>query len=58
MTGLSQVVGHRSRAPAEHDGQCLQTSCKQSCLAERRRLRAYLATGVYKDELVEARWVA
>ena len=24
----------------------------------RRRLRAYLATGHYKDELAEARWVA
>jgi len=27
-------------------------------LAEGRRCRAYLATGTYRDELADARWVA
>jgi len=27
-------------------------------IAEGRRLRAYLATGRYRDELADARWVA
>jgi hypothetical protein len=35
-----------------------EAAAKVRPLAEGRRLRTYLATGVYKDELVDARWVA
>ncbi len=35
-----------------------QAVAKVKPLAEGRRLRAYLATGGYKDELADARWVA
>ncbi len=35
-----------------------QAVAKIKPLAEGRRLRAYLATGSYKDELADARWVA
>lgn len=35
-----------------------EAAAKVRPLAEGRRLRTYLATGVYKDELAEARWVA
>jgi hypothetical protein len=35
-----------------------QAVAKVRPLAERRRLRAYLATGQYRDELADARWVA
>ncbi len=35
-----------------------QAIAKVRPLAEGRRFHAYLATGTYKDELAEARWVA
>ncbi len=35
-----------------------QAVAKVRQLAEGRRLRAYLATGQYREELAEARWVA
>ncbi len=35
-----------------------EAAAKIRPLAEGRRLRTYLATGTYKDELAEARWVA
>jgi hypothetical protein len=35
-----------------------QAMAKVRPLAEGRRLRAYLATGRYRDELADARWVA
>lgn len=35
-----------------------QAMAKVRSIAEGRRLRAYLATGRYRDELAEARWVA
>jgi hypothetical protein len=34
-----------------------QAVAKVRPLAERRRLRAYLATGTYRHELADARWV-
>lgn len=35
-----------------------QAMAKVRSIAEGRRLRAYLATGRYRDELAEAQWVA
>lgn len=35
-----------------------QATAKVRPLAEGRRLRAFLATGMYKHELADARWVA
>lgn len=35
-----------------------QAVAKVRSLADGRRLRAYLATGRYRDELADARWVA
>lgn len=35
-----------------------QAMAKVKPITEGRRLRAYLATGRYRDELAEARWVA
>jgi hypothetical protein len=35
-----------------------KATAKVRPLAEGKRLRAYLATGTYKHELAEARWVA
>lgn len=35
-----------------------EAAAKVKPLAEGRRLRTYLATGVYRDELADARWVA
>jgi hypothetical protein len=35
-----------------------QAMAKVRPISEGRRLRAYLATGRYRDELAEARWVA
>ncbi len=35
-----------------------QAVAKVRSIAEGRRLRAYLVTGRYRDELAEARWVA
>lgn len=35
-----------------------EAAAKVRPLAKGRRLRTYLATGTYKDELAEARWVA
>ena len=49
--GYRQVFATEARTPGE-------ATAKIRPLAEGRRLRTYLATGTYKDELVEARWVA
>jgi hypothetical protein len=46
-----QVYATEARTPN-------QAVAKVRPLAERRRLRAYLATGQYRDELADARWVA
>lgn len=46
-----QVFATEARTPN-------QAVAKVRPLAERRRLRAYLATGRYRDELADARWVA
>jgi hypothetical protein len=35
-----------------------EAAAKIRPLAAGRRLRTYLATGTYRDELAEARWVA
>lgn len=35
-----------------------QAIAKVRSLAEGRRLRAYLATGRYRDELADARWIS
>ena len=49
--GYRDVYATEARTPGE-------AAAKVRPLAEGRRLRTYLATGVYKDELAEARWVA
>lgn len=46
-----QVFATEARTPNQAVG-------KVRSLAEGRRLRAYLATGRYRDELADARWVA
>jgi len=46
-SALLEEVEHRPRRPRRW----------VRSLAEGRRLRAYLATGTYRDELAEARWV-
>ncbi len=46
-----QVFATEARTPN-------QAIAKIRPLAEGRRLQAYLATGTYKDELADARWVA
>ena len=46
-----QVYATEARTPN-------QAVAKVRDLAEGRRLRAYLATGRYRDELADARWVA
>jgi hypothetical protein len=49
--GYRDVYATEARTPGE-------AAAKVRPLAEGRRLRTYLATGTYKDELAEARWVA
>jgi hypothetical protein len=49
--GYREVYATEARTPA-------QAVAKVRPLTSGRRLRAYLATGTYKDELAEARWVA
>jgi hypothetical protein len=49
--GYREVYATEARTPN-------QAVAKVRPLAKGRRLRAYLATGTYKDELAEARWVA
>jgi hypothetical protein len=49
--GYRQVFATEARTPNQAVG-TVRT------LAEGRRLRAYLATGPYRDELADARWVA
>jgi hypothetical protein len=49
--GYREVYATEARTPN-------QAVAKIRPLAEGRRLRAYLATGTYKDELADARWVA
>jgi len=49
--GYRQVYATEARTPN-------QAVAKVRPLAEGRRLRAYLATGRYRDELADARWVA
>jgi len=49
--GYRQVYATEAKTPN-------QAIAKVRPIAEGRRLRAYLATGNYRDELAEARWVA
>ena len=49
--GYRDVYATEARTPGE-------AAAKIKPLADGRRLRTYLATGTYKDELAEARWVA
>jgi hypothetical protein len=49
--GYREVFATEAKTPGE-------ATAKVRPLAEGRRLRTYLATGTYKDELAEARWVA
>ncbi len=49
--GYREVYATEAKTPA-------QATAKIRPLAEDRRLRAYLATGTYSDELADARWVA
>ena len=49
--GYRDVYATEAKTPGE-------AAAKVRPLAEGRRLRTYLATGTYKDELAEARWVA
>lgn len=49
--GYRDVYATEARTPGE-------AAAKVRPLAEGRRLRTYLATGTYKDELADARWVA
>jgi hypothetical protein len=49
--GYRDVYATEARTPGE-------AAAKVRPLAEGRRLWTYLATGTYKDELAEARWVA
>jgi hypothetical protein len=49
-TEYQQVYATEARTPN-------QAIAKVRPLAEGRRLRAFLSTGKYRDELVEARWV-
>jgi hypothetical protein len=49
--GYRQVYATEARTPN-------QAIAKVRPLAAGRRFRAYLATGTYRDELAEARWVA
>lgn len=49
--GYQRVYATEARTPN-------QAIAKVRPLAEGRRLRAFLTTGKYKDELADARWVA
>lgn len=49
--GYRDVYATEARTPGE-------AAAKVKPLAQGRRLRTYLATGTYKDELADARWVA
>jgi hypothetical protein len=49
--GYRDVYATEARTPAE-------AAAKVRPLAKGRRLRTYLATGTYRDELADARWVA
>jgi hypothetical protein len=49
--GYREVYATEARTPRE-------AVAKVRPLADGRRLRTFLATGTYKDELAEARWVA
>jgi hypothetical protein len=49
--GYREVFATEARTPGE-------ATAKVRPLAAGRRLRTYLATGTYKDELADARWVA
>lgn len=49
--GYREVFATEAKTPGE-------ATAKVRPLAEGRRLRTFLATGTYKDELAEARWVA
>ena len=46
-----EVLATEAKTPGE-------ATAKIRSLAEGRRPRTYLATGTYRDELAEARWVA
>lgn len=49
--GYREVFATEAKTPGE-------ATAKVRPLAAGRRLRTYLATGIYKDELADARWVA
>jgi hypothetical protein len=49
--GYREVFATEAKTPGE-------ATAKVRPLAEGRRLRTYLATGTFRDELAEARWVA
>jgi len=49
--GYREVFATEAKTPGE-------ATAKVRSLAEGRRLRTYLATGTYRDQLPEARWVA
>ena len=49
--GYREVYATEARTPGE-------ARAKVRPLAEGRRLRTFLATGKYKHELIEARWIA
>ena len=51
VPGYREVYATEAKTPN-------QAMAKVRPLAEGRRLRAYLATGRYRDELADARWVA
>jgi hypothetical protein len=49
--GYREVFATEAKTPGE-------ATAKVRPLVEGRRLRTFLATGTYKDELADARWVA
>jgi hypothetical protein len=49
--GYREVFATEAKTPGE-------ATAKVRPLAAGRRLRTYLATGTYRDELAEARWIA
>ena len=49
--GYREVFATEAKTPGE-------ATAKVRPLAEGRRLRTFLATGTYKEELADARWVA
>ena len=50
-SGYREVYATEAKTPN-------QAMAKVKPITEGRRLRAYLATGTYRDELADARWVA